>query len=125
MYQADQFFRVYEAVCSNPAQMPVWREVQWKGSIPTGTSVGFYVQTADTEAGLDGAPAMLLIDTATTADLLAWSVTSKAVDQVLRDAGFVPKNFIRLTIRLNPSSDGQSTPTITDWRQLFDCRDAV
>jgi hypothetical protein len=105
--------------------MPVWREVQWKGRIPAGTSVDFYVQTADSEDGLNSAPAKLLVDSATTADLWGWSVTSKAVDQVLRDAGLVPKNFIRLTIRLNPSSDGQTTPTITDWRQLFDCKDAV
>ncbi len=125
VYQADEFFRDYEAVCSNPAQLPVWREIQWKGTIPSGTSVDYSVQTAESEAGLDTAPAKLLVTSATSADLLAWSNSSKAVDQVLREVGYAPKTFIRLTIRLNPSSDGQSTPTITDWRQLFDCKDAI
>ena len=125
VYQADEFYRDYEAVCSDNAQLPVWREIQWKGAIPAGTSVDFSVQTADTEEGLDNAPAKLLVASATSADLLAWSNSAKAVDEVLRDAGLAPGNFIRLTIRLNPSSDGQSTPTITDWRQLFDCKDAI
>ncbi len=124
MYQADEFFRDYEAVCSNPEQLPVWREVQWKGTIPAGTSVDFFVQTAD-EGGLDSAPAKLLLTTATSADLVAWSNSDKTVAQVLLAASQAPKPFIRLTIRLNPSSDGQSAPTITDWRQLFDCKDAI
>jgi hypothetical protein len=130
VYQADQFHRDYQATCSNPEQMPVWRELQWMGSIPSGTSVDFFVQTAKNEAGpdpdnLDAAPPPVLLQSATSANLLGWTTSAKAVAQVLLDAGLAPRSFIRLTIKLNPSADGQSTPTITDWRQLFDCKDAV
>jgi hypothetical protein len=127
VYLPDQFSRNYQVSCSNPAQMPVWREVQWKGSIPAGASVDFSVQTADTEAGLATAVPTLALDTATSADLVAWTTSSKAVSTVFANAipVIVPKAFVRLTIKLNPSPDKQSTPTITSWRQLFDCVDAI
>ncbi len=130
VYQAAQFTRDYQATCSNAAQMPVWRELQWMGNIPSGASVDFSVQTADSDADLDKAPPPVLVQSATSANLLGWTTSDKTVDQVLQDASkldlsYAPKNFIRLTIKLNPSADGQSTPTITDWRQLYDCKDAV
>ena len=128
VYQSDGFSRVYAASCADASQMPVWREIQWKGSIPAGASIDFSVQTADTEAELATAPAAVLVQSATTADLAAWTTSSQAVAQALLDAKpdpIVPKNVIRLIVKLNPTPNKQATPVITDWRQLFDCKDAV
>jgi hypothetical protein len=125
LYQASQFTRDFQATCSNSAQMPVWREIQWKGSIPAGTSIDFLVQTASTEVGLATASAPLLVTSATTADLVAWTTSPNAVAQVFSDLFVVPQRYLRLTIRLNPSADKQKAPTLTNWRQLFDCVDAA
>ena len=130
LYQSDGFTRDYQAICSDPSQQPVWRELQWKGSIPAGASVDFSVQTADYEYGQDGldyAPAPVLLQSATTADLAAWTTSSQTVAGAFGNATpiQVPKAYIRLTVTLNPTPDKQSTPIITDWRQLFDCTDAL
>lgn len=125
VYLTSQFTRDFQATCSDPSQMPVWREIQWKGSIPAGTSVDFLVQTANTEAGLATAVPTLLAMHATSADLVAWTTSTEAVAQVFLDAGIAPQIFLQLTIILNASADGQSAPTITNWRQLFDCLDAT
>ena len=124
VYRASEFSQNYQAACSDPSQMSVWREIQWKGSIPAGTSVDFLVQTAAKEVNLAAAVPQLLVTTATTADLAAWTTSTEAVAEVLLGSGIAPQAYIRLTIRLNPSADGQLAPTITVWRQLFDCVDS-
>ena len=40
VYLPDQFSRNYQMSCSDPAQLPIWREVQWKGSIPAWDECG-------------------------------------------------------------------------------------
>ena len=110
-----------------PDDAPIWREVQWKGSIPASGYINFSVQTSKTEAGLSTAPlpsTPLLVTRATTADLVAFTTSSNAVAQVFSDANVLPQVYLRLTILLNPSSDNLSTPILTGWRQLFDCVDS-
>ena len=126
IYKPAQFTRDFVATCP-VGQSPIWREVQWKGSIPASGSINFSVQTSKTEAGLSTAPlpsTPLLVTHATTADLVAFTTSSNAVAKVFVDADVLPQVYLRLTILLNPSSDNLSTPILTEWRQLFDCVDS-
>jgi hypothetical protein len=33
------------------------------------------------------------------------------------------KAWLRVTLTMNPSTDGYSAPTLSAWRQLYDCVD--
>jgi hypothetical protein len=35
----------------------------------------------------------------------------------------ISKQWLRVTMTMNPSTDGYSAPTLNAWRQLYDCVD--
>ncbi len=111
--------RQYQATCA-VGQSPVWRFFDWKTVTPSDTSIVFSAQTASTVAGLSGAvPAPL--GSASGASITTWVGTD--VSGAL--ASLVPKQtsqtYLQVNITLNPSSDHNSTPTLTAWQQTYDC----
>lgn len=111
------FVRDYDAVCPYQ-QVPVWRFFDYMTQTPSDSSITFSAQTADTQQGLAAAtPAQL--SKVTGAPIVSWT----GVD-VSTKLSTKSKDWLRITMTLNPSTDGYSAPTVTNWRQLYDCVDA-
>jgi hypothetical protein len=125
---SQTFVRDYVATCPE-GYGPIWQNFEWQATIPTGTSIGFTAQTADTEAQLGGAPTYpngnppVSAGTATTTTS-TWTSDANTVDWHLQNA--VPatpqfsKQWLRVNMTLNPS--GNTSPTLAEWQQLYDCK---
>jgi hypothetical protein len=124
VYLPGQVVRDFVAECPRDTE-PVWRELQFQADTPEGTRVEFWVQSAAQETELDTAePPMLLLELPGFYAPGQWRISANPVDRVLRMGNIVPGPFLRLIMRLVPSSDQRSAPTLLAWRQLYDCIDA-
>jgi hypothetical protein len=109
----------------------VWREWDWQGVVPNGTSIAFSAQTGNAADGgaLLPSPALSLA----TAKVSTTNVPSNW-DYVLLDTSpkgtgefntaqppVVSGSTLKVTVTMNPSPDGSLTPTLLAWRALFDC----
>jgi hypothetical protein len=113
------FTRDYEGVCG-PQQRPRWHFFDFQTVTPSDSSIVFAAQTADTQGTLAAAPSSKLA-TVTGAPITSW--TGVDVEPTLPNAN--SKRWLRVTMTLNPSSNGYSAPTVTAWRQNYDCVDAL
>jgi hypothetical protein len=118
-YYSAVFTRDYEGVC--PAgQSVVWRFFDWQTVTPSDSSIVFNAQTADTQALLPTATPVVYLGTASGAPITNWTGT----DVSLALAPNPSRAWLRVTMIFNPSSDHLSTPTLTAWRQQYDCVDS-
>lgn len=112
------FVRDYVANC-RPGESVTWRHFSWKAVVPTDTSVVFHAQTAATADELDGAE-RVWIGTAdrTVSD---WTSATETVDSLLHahEPEQPSRSHLRVTMQFNPT--GGLSPTLTEWRQVFDC----
>jgi len=134
-YLPATFVQDYQANCGDGTK-PTWREFDWQASIPDTASIDITAQSGDTLATL--APAMpLAVASATTDTVVGSSGTN--FDYALIDAGkgAMPlgpfnktspptpsRNFLRLTITLNPTGDNLAAPTLIKWKVQYDCSPA-
>ncbi|MGD0674157.1 MAG: PA14 domain-containing protein, partial [Polyangiaceae bacterium] len=121
-YQDLVFSRDYVASC--PAQEePIWRFFDWETITPGNSDIKFAVGTAATSAGLPtsmGAPGVVPIGTASGAPITVW--TGADVGAALTAAGQFPSfAYLRVFMDFQPTSDLSQGPTLTGWRQQFDC----
>ncbi|HET9934210.1 MAG TPA: hypothetical protein VFQ35_26090 [Polyangiaceae bacterium] len=126
VYNPVTFTLDFSATCSGVLK-PVWRELDWQASIPTGASIDFSGQTASTVAGLASAQSVKLGSATTSTALPAWDV---AVIETSTDGAFRTANpriasasQFRLTVTLNPTSDQKASPTLSQWKVQYDCVD--
>ncbi len=112
------YTRDYEGVCPTQ-QRPRWHFFDFQTVTPSNSSIVFAGATADTQGALGAAPKVTLA-TVTGAPITSW--TGVDVEPKLPNAN--SKSWLRITMTLNPSSDGYSAPTVTAWRQAYDCVDA-
>ena len=103
---------------------PVWQVVQWKATLPAGTSIDFTGASAATSAGLATATTVPAGNATTSTSGTAWSVNSVNLDTNLRGINVGSLNYLRVVTTLNPSSDKLRTPTLSNWRVVYDCFDA-
>lgn len=116
---ASSFTRDYQGVC--PAgKSVVWRFFDWQTVTPSDSNITFQAQTADTQALLPTASPVVGLGTASGAPITSWVGTD--VSSAL--APNPSRAFLRVTITLNPSSDHNYAPTLTAWRQNYDCVDS-
>jgi hypothetical protein len=109
--------RDYDAVC--PAQKSVvWRFFDYMTQTPSDTSIVFSAQTAATQSTL-GAATQVELAKVTGAPIVNWTGVDVSTKLPVKS-----KDWLRITMTLNPSTDGYSAPTVTSWRQLYDCVDA-
>ncbi len=111
------FTRDYQGICP-AAQVPVWRFFDWETVTPQDSSIVFQAQEALTQAALTGATPVVNLGTASGAPITTWTGTD--VSSLITPS--LP--FLRVTITLNPSSSHYFAPTLTAWRQQYDCVDA-
>jgi hypothetical protein len=118
-YQGD-FMRDFEAKCP-PSHRAVWRFFDYQAVLPSGTSIDFHAATADTPAGLSAATPLVFVGTASPPSTTTWTSFPATVDQDLKAAGTQSKNWLRVFMHLQASSDHLATPVLTQWRQQYDC----
>jgi hypothetical protein len=107
----------YQGIC--PAgQSVVWRFFDWQTVTPLDSNIVFSAQEATSEAALTGAMPVAMLGTASGAPITTWTGTD--VSTLITPS----LNWLRVTITLNPSSDETQAPTLTAWRQQFDCVDS-
>jgi hypothetical protein len=116
------FTRDYDGACPVGTKV-VWRFFDYQTVTPSDSSIVFNAQTASTAAGLGAAPSVALT-TVTGPPITTWTgvdVGAKLVPTYGPDPTSASQEFLRVTITLNPSTDEYSAPTLTAWRQNFDC----
>jgi hypothetical protein len=118
VYFPATFTRDYQGVC--PAgKVVVWRFFDWETVTPADSNIVFKAQEATTQPGLAGAMPVVTLGTASGAPITTWTGTD--VSTLITPS----LSYLRVTITLNPSSDGTQAPTLTAWRQQFDCVDGT
>ena len=116
-YATASFTRDYQGVC--PAgQSVVWRFFDWQTVTPSDSNIVFQAQESNAQTGLATATPVVTLGTASGAPITNWVGTD--VSSLIP----VSLSWLRVTVTLNPSSDKQSAPTLTAWRQQFDCVDS-
>lgn len=111
--------RDYQGVC--PAgKSAVWRFFDWETVTPADSYITFQAQTSDTQAGLATATPVVGLGTASGAPITTW--VGSDVSAALAPSPSL--QYLRVTMTFNPSSDHYSAPTLTAWRQNYDCVDS-
>jgi hypothetical protein len=109
----------YQANC--PAgTAPAWQFFSWKATVPPSTSIVFTAATASTQAGL--ATAVPVSAGTASANASIWTSITSTVDQQLRAATpqQASRDWLRIAITVNPN--GNTTPTLLQWQQTFNCK---
>jgi hypothetical protein len=116
-YVASSFTRDFVAACSDQT-VPVWRDFSYTAVEPLDSKVIFTVQSAQTQGALAAATSAALttasgysVPTAGTADVKA----------ALATALLPHRNWLRVTMAFQPSTNTQSVPTVFKWAQKYDC----
>jgi hypothetical protein len=104
-----------------PQTVPVWHVFDREDNMPLDSKIVFTVQNAATEAALGAAPSFALAtDQGPLNQTAAFYGTD--VNPVLTAGGPVTEGtWLRVSMDLFPSSNGTQAPTITAWRQSYDC----
>ncbi len=121
IYTAATYTRDFVAQCSFGSAVR-WRGYEYTTAQPSDTNIVFKAQTADDVAGLASATSY----TISTANAAA--PNSPAGGYVLdpdTGTGILPakssRKVLRISATFNPSTDGQSSPSLFTWTQKYDC----
>ncbi len=113
---ASSFAVDYQGVCPT-GQSVVWRFFDWQTVTPSDSNIVFNAATAASQTALATATPVVYLGTASGAPITSWIGTDVS-------AALSPnpsQNWLRVTITLNPSTDKYYAPTLTAWRQNYDC----
>ncbi len=116
---SQTFTRDYQGVCPIGKSV-VWRFFDWQTVTPLDSSIAFSAQTANTQAGLPTATPTVSLGTASGAPITTYVGTDVSVALAPNPS----LAWLRVNITLNPSSDKSQAPTLSAWRQQFDCADS-
>lgn len=127
------FVQDYRASCED-GKSPKWREFAFQSNVPDGTSVEIGAQSGAAVDSLLPAMPVPLATVTTTTDR---GPNSDNYDIALIDTGrgsgtpfdaaeppVISRDVLRISITLNPSSDGLASPTLLAWKVLYDCLDS-
>ncbi|HTQ02367.1 MAG TPA: hypothetical protein VMI54_00870 [Polyangiaceae bacterium] len=123
-YSAATFTREYVASCPS-GQLPVWTLYSYHATTPDDSSLIFSAQSSNDLSTLDAATVVGLgtstVDLANTDPAATIDVGSAL------DAGMVSKNltYLRILVKLVPSTNGESAPTLHDWTMTYSCTDQL
>lgn len=123
-YVAATFAREYVATCPT-GQLPVWTLYSYHLSTPSDSQLVFTAQSSDDLGMLDAAPVVTL--GSSTGDTTS-PMAAETIDVGAKlDAAKVSKNLqnLRILVKLVPSTDGISAPTLKDWTMNYTCTDSL
>lgn len=123
VFSAGTFTRDFVAECGK-GKKPVWQMLQWKATLPAGTSIAFSAASAATVAALSTAVTVNAGQATTSTSGSTWSVNPINLSTNLKAIGVGSLTYLRVVSTLNPSSDQLRTPTLSNWRVVYDCLDA-
>jgi hypothetical protein len=119
------FTRDYVADCPSQKK-PVWRFFDWQSVTPQDSDIKFYAGTATTSTGLPATmttPTVVYLGVAAGAPITTW--TGADVGAALSASQQSPSlPYLRVFVDFQPTSDQTQGPTLTAWRQQYDCVDA-
>jgi hypothetical protein len=131
-YSTATTTREYVASCPTGTRV-AWRAFEWQATCPTGTSIAFSVQTKENAGDAYTPMTALPLKTAGAGTTPAsctgpgtWYRGDSTVDQILA-AATPPSpslNYLRVTMKFNPNMAGSATPTLHQWRMIYDCMPA-
>jgi hypothetical protein len=117
----------YQGSCPNTDQVPQWSFLTFDSVTPGDSSISFTVVAAPTVDQLSTEPAVSLVTVTQAAgnDVCQLSGTVQNCPINLYSA-LVPNGtensvLLRLIITINPSSDGNQSPILNDWRISYSC----
>lgn len=119
VYDGGVFTRDYQAACPNGSRA-VWRFFSWQSHTPGNSRIFFTAQTGDNASSL-GAAVPIGTAAAPPEQTVTWTHAAQTVDAALRAAGQLSKPFLRITLDFRATSDRLATPTLQNWRQVYDC----
>lgn len=120
-YDPASYTRDYDVKCVTGERL-AWRYFEWQSSTPTGSSIAFYAQTADTVAGLAAAPKVAIgTAAAPPVQTTGWKSSASTVSELLKAAGLTDRAYLRITMDFTPSTSPVDTPVLQAWRQLSTC----
>jgi hypothetical protein len=116
--------RQYQAICPSGTRV-AWRFFEWQSTIPSGTSIDLSVQTKRkaTDSYVPATALSLGSITSTTAAGV-WARGTTTVNQVLTAASLVSMDYLLVSMKFKPNSAGDAAPSLSNWRQNYDCVDA-
>jgi hypothetical protein len=126
LFTAATFTQDYTASCGTGTH-PVWREVNWQATLPTGTSVDFSAQSGESFTTLKPTSPLSVVHATTSTTLPAYDIayvdTGAGGNGVFNRASptVASGNVLRLTVTLNPTSDQLQAPTLNSWKMVYAC----
>lgn len=125
VYTTSTTTRDYVASCPSGTRV-AWRLFEWQATCPTGTSIDFSIQTKENAGDTYVPMTALAMSSAAPASGTGpgtWYRGGSTADQVLAAAtpARASLNYLRVTMKFNPSTGGVATPTLHQWRQIYDC----
>lgn len=125
-YLSATFVRDFHAQCPH-GTLPHWKFLEWQAKLPAGTSIAYTAASANTQAELATAGAVYLA-TATPPDTSTWTTwsdqESESIDAKLMAEDYPSRDWLRVTMTLNPDSTRIHSPVLTSWRLVYDCDDS-
>lgn len=125
-YQPATFVRDFHAECPH-GTLPFWKFIEWQAKLPAGTSIDYVAASASTQAELAMAGAVYLA-TANPPDTSTWTTwsdqDSESIDAKLMAQGYPSRDWLRVTMTLNPDATLIHSPVLTSWRMVYDCNDS-
>lgn len=116
--------REYVASCPSGTRVQ-WNSFEWQSTIPTDTSIDIKVQTKQNAAdSYQPVGALTLGSITSTTAAGVWAHGTSTPDQVLRAASLKSLNYLLVSLQFNPNSTGDTAPSLTNWRQNYDCVDS-
>jgi hypothetical protein len=124
LFEDQTTTREYTATCPSGKAVK-WRFFEWQSTIPTATSIDFYIQTKQkvTDSYLPATKLAMATANQTSA-ANQWLRGAKTNDQLLVAAGLVSMPYLQVTMTFHPNAPGTLAPTLLAWRQIYDCVDS-
>ncbi|HVZ35455.1 MAG TPA: hypothetical protein VG963_23670, partial [Polyangiaceae bacterium] len=128
-YHQQSLNREYDSACAQGLE-PTWRFLEWQATIPTGTSIAFSIQAKRNASDPWSPSTPAAMSTATTTTPSGqWDpdiTVTPTVGDILAATSPALQHapYVRVTMTFNPDSTGANTPTLLNWRQVYDCMPA-
>ncbi len=112
------FVRDFESNCAE-GERTVWQLFSWQASVPNGSRLEFFGETADTQAELTGAGFVKIGVAAQTTT--TWTAADHTVAEFLRlgEPPQLSKKWLRVKMLFLPNAT--VAPTLNEWRAVFNC----
>ena len=104
-------------------QKLTWREVDWQAAIPASASIVFKAATSDDVAGFSTAQSVAVATATSSTVLPNWDVG--LIPFQVASPPITSKSMLRVTVTLNPTSTKTSSPSLSQWRVVYDCSDVT